>query len=96
MVARDHCATPTSTRNWPGRAAAASFFLTAPVMLNLRDMAGFTTEDFAKARDTSRRDMLAFIVVQNALPAQVAAAAAAELSSFAPNSAGRSLAKRAS
>jgi septum site-determining protein MinC len=65
------------------------FFLNAPVVLDLRDMAGFTTADeFAEARDILRRHTLALVGVQNALPAQVEAAAIAELASFAPNSTG--------
>jgi septum site-determining protein MinC len=65
------------------------FFLNAPVVLDLKDMGGFTTTDeFTEARDTLRRHTLALVGVQNALPAQVEAAAAAELASFAPNSTG--------
>ncbi len=65
------------------------FFLNAPVVLDLKDMAGFDTADeFAAARNTLRRHTLALVGVQNALPAQVEAAAAAELASFAPNSTG--------
>ena len=65
------------------------FFLNAPVVLDLKDIAGFDTADeFAAARNSLRRHTLALVGVQNALPAQVEAAAAAELASFAPNSTG--------
>jgi septum site-determining protein MinC len=65
------------------------FFLNAPVVLDLKEASGFTTTDeFAEARETLRRHTLALVGVQNALPAQVEAAAAAELASFAPNSTG--------
>jgi septum site-determining protein MinC len=65
------------------------FFLNAPVVLDLKDMAGFDTADeFAAARNILRRHTLALVGVQNALPAQIEAAAAAELASFAPNSTG--------
>ncbi len=65
------------------------FFLNAPVILDLRDMAEFTSgEQFAEARKTLRRHTLTLVGVQNALPAQVEAAAAAGLASFAPNSTG--------
>jgi septum site-determining protein MinC len=63
------------------------FFLNAPVVLDLRGMAGFTApEEFAEARDVLRRNTLSLVGIQNALPAQVEAAAAAGLASFAPNS----------
>ena len=63
------------------------FFLNAPVVLDLRDMAGFATPDeFAEARDVLRRHTLTLVGIQNAAPAQVEAAAAAGLASFAPNS----------
>ena len=63
------------------------FFLNAPVVLDLRDASGFTTAaDFAAAKDTLRRHTLTLVGVQNALPAQVEAAAGAGLASFAPNS----------
>ncbi|HEY1259457.1 MAG TPA: septum site-determining protein MinC [Stellaceae bacterium] len=63
------------------------FFLNAPVVLDLRDMTGFTAADeFVEARDILRQHTLTLVGVQNALPAQVEAAAAAGLASFAPNS----------
>jgi septum site-determining protein MinC len=63
------------------------FFLNAPVVLDLRETDGFTSEDaFLDAGDILRRHTLALVGVQNALPEQVTAAAAAGLASFAPNS----------
>jgi septum site-determining protein MinC len=63
------------------------FFVNAPVVLDLKDAEGFTTEDaFLDAGDALRRHTLALVGVQNALPEQLAAAAAAGLASFAPNS----------
>ena len=63
------------------------FFLNAPVVLDLREAEGFTSEDaFLDAGDILRRHTLALVGVQNALPEQVMAAAAAGLASFAPNS----------
>src|SRR5436305_8915726 len=63
------------------------FFLNAPVVLDLKDTEGFTTaEAFLDAGDILRRHTLALVGVQNALPEQVTAAAAAGLASFAPNS----------
>ncbi len=65
------------------------FFLNAPVVLDLRNEAEFANaEQFAAARNTLRRHTLTLVGVQNALPAQVEAAAAAGLASFAPNSTG--------
>lgn len=62
------------------------FFLNAPVVLDLRDAAGFSeAEDFTAAKEELRRHTLALVGVQNALPAQVEAAAAAGLASFAPS-----------
>lgn len=62
------------------------FFLNAPVVLDLREAAGFTTaEEFAEARDILRMHTLMLVGVQNALPDQVAAAAAAGLATFAPS-----------
>ncbi|HZU89166.1 MAG TPA: septum site-determining protein MinC [Stellaceae bacterium] len=62
------------------------FFLHAPVVLDLRNTAGFTgEEEFAEARDVLGRHRLVLVGVQNALPAQLAAAAAFGLASFAPN-----------
>ncbi len=63
------------------------FFLNAPVVLDLKDAAEFAAPaEFAETRDVLRRHTLTLIGVQNALPAQVEAAAAAGLASFAPNS----------
>ena len=62
------------------------FFLNAPVVLDLKDAAEFTHEaEFAEAREVLRRHTLSLIGVQNAAPAQLAAAASAGLASFAPN-----------
>jgi septum site-determining protein MinC len=62
------------------------FFLNAPVVLDLRAAAEFTGEsEFAEAREILRRHTLTLIGVQNASPAQIEAAAAAGLASFAPN-----------
>ena len=65
------------------------FFLNAPVVLDLRNEAEFVNaEHFAAAKNTLRRHTLTLVGVQNALPAQIEAAAAAGLASFAPNSTG--------
>jgi len=62
------------------------FFLNAPVVLDLKDTEGFTTEDeFLDIGEVLRRHTLALVGVQNALPEQMTAAAAAGLASFAPN-----------
>jgi septum site-determining protein MinC len=62
------------------------FFQNAPVVLDLKGAEAFTTSDeFARARELLRQYTLALVGVQNALPAQVEAAAAAGLASFAPN-----------
>ncbi len=62
------------------------FFLNAPVVLDLRDAPEFTREaEFVDAREILRRHTLTLIGVQNALPAQLEAAAAAGFASFAPN-----------
>jgi len=62
------------------------FFLNAPVVLDLRGAAQFTYEaEFVEARDILRRHTLTLIGIQNAQPAQVDAAAAVGLASFAPN-----------
>src|SRR5689334_21211986 len=67
-------------------ARSPRFFLNAPVVLDLKATEGFTQgADFAAARDGLRRHTLTLVGVQNALPAQVAAAAAAGLASFAPS-----------
>jgi septum site-determining protein MinC len=63
------------------------FFLNAPVVLDLRGTDGFAEPgDYAEAKDILRRHTLTLVGVQNAQPAQVAAAAATGLASFAPNS----------
>ncbi|MBV9152245.1 MAG: septum site-determining protein MinC, partial [Alphaproteobacteria bacterium] len=62
------------------------FFLNAPVVLDLKDAEGFTTEEaYLDAGDLLRRHTLSLVGVQNALPEQLAAAAEAGLASFAPN-----------
>ncbi len=62
------------------------FFRNAPVVLDLKGADGFIeTADFAEARDLLREHTLALVGVQNAEPAQLAAAAAAGLASFAPS-----------
>ena len=62
------------------------FFLNAPVVLDLKDTEGFTTEDeFLDIGEVLRRHTLALVGVQNALPEQMTAAAAAGLAGFAPN-----------
>src|SRR5215813_5686177 len=64
------------------------FFLNAPVVLDLKDAADFATVDeFAEAKELLREHTLTLVGVQNALPAQVEAAAEAGLASFAPTSA---------
>jgi septum site-determining protein MinC len=63
------------------------FFLNAPVVLDLKGAAEFTREaEFVEARETLRRHTLTLIGIQNAEPAQLEAAAATGLASFAPNS----------
>jgi septum site-determining protein MinC len=62
------------------------FFQNAPVVLDLKGADGFTeVADFAGARDQLRERTLALVGVQNAEPAQLAAATAAGLASFAPS-----------
>jgi septum site-determining protein MinC len=62
------------------------FFLNAPVVLDLRNADGFTDErEFAEAKTILRCHTLMLVGVQNALPAQVAAAAACGLATFAPS-----------
>jgi septum site-determining protein MinC len=62
------------------------FFLNAPVVLDLKDTEGFASEDeFLDVGEALRRHTLALVGVQNALPEQLTAAAAAGLASFAPN-----------
>lgn len=64
------------------------FFLNAPVVLDLKDAAEFARDaEFAEAREILRRHTLTLVGVQNALPAQIEAAAEAGLASFAPNAA---------
>jgi septum site-determining protein MinC len=63
------------------------FFLNAPVVLDLKDEAELAdARAFAEAKDILRHHTLTLVGVQNALPAQVEAAAVAGLASFAPNS----------
>ncbi len=62
------------------------FFQHAPVVLDLKGVDGFAdSADFIDAGELLREHTLALIGVQNAEPAQLAAAAAAGLASFAPN-----------
>jgi septum site-determining protein MinC len=62
------------------------FFQNAPVVLDLKGAAGFATPDeFAAAQRELRDRTLTLIGVQNAEPAQLAAAVAAGLASFAPS-----------
>ena len=62
------------------------FFLNAPVVLDLKGAAGFTSEaEFTEAREILRRHTLTLIGIQNAAPAEADAAAAAGLAGFAPN-----------
>jgi len=61
------------------------FFQNAPVVLDLKDAGGFTAAtEFVEARELLHEQTLALVGVQNAEPAQLAAAAAAGLASFAP------------
>jgi septum site-determining protein MinC len=63
------------------------FFYNAPVVLDLNGADGFASEDeFLDARDMLRRHTLSLVGIQNALPAQLEAAAAAGFASFAPTS----------
>ncbi len=62
------------------------FFQHAPVVLDLKGADGFATpEEFIEAGELLRAHTLALIGVQNAEPAQLGAAAAAGLASFAPS-----------
>ena len=62
------------------------FFENAPVVLDLRGAENFTeTAEFVAVKEELRRLTLTLIGVQNAQPGQLAAAAQAELASFAPN-----------
>lgn len=64
------------------------FFRNAPVVLDLRNAEGFTQpEEFAEAREALQAQTLVLVGVQNALPAQLEAAAAQGLASFAPTAA---------
>ena len=62
------------------------FFQHAPVVLDLKGADGFTApQEFIEAGEVLRAHTLALIGVQNAEPAQLGAAAAAGLASFAPS-----------
>jgi septum site-determining protein MinC len=62
------------------------FFQNAPVVLDLKGAEAFASADeFARAKELLGQYALALVGVQNALPAQVEAAAEAGLASFAPN-----------
>jgi septum site-determining protein MinC len=62
------------------------FFQNAPVVLDLKGAEGFADPaEFAEAREILGEHTLALVGVQNAEPAQLAAAAAAGLASFAPS-----------
>jgi septum site-determining protein MinC len=66
-------------------ARSPRFFRNAPVVLDLKGTAGFAAaEAFAEARGALAEHTLALVGVQNGEPAQVEAAAAAGLASFAP------------
>ena len=62
------------------------FFQNAPVVLDLRGADGFLAPaEFAEVREVLRERTLTLVGVQNADPAQLAAAASAGLASFAPS-----------
>jgi septum site-determining protein MinC len=62
------------------------FFRNAPVVLDLKAADGFgESAEFVAARQLLSRHTLSLVGIQNALPAQTEAAAAAGLASFAPN-----------
>lgn len=62
------------------------FFLNAPVVLDLKGAPAFATPaEFAEAGEILRGHTLALVGVQNAEPAQLAAAVAVGLASFAPS-----------
>jgi septum site-determining protein MinC len=64
------------------------FFLNAPVVLDLKgtgDEEFVEPDEFAEAKRLLREHTLSLVGVQNALPQQVEAAAAADLASFAPS-----------
>ncbi len=64
------------------------FFQNAPVVLDLKGADDFASAaEFAEARELLRAQTLALVGVQNAEPAQLDAAAAAGLASFAPTAA---------
>src|SRR5258708_40375048 len=64
------------------------FFLNAPVVLDLKDVDDFMTSgEFDEAKELLHEQTLTLVGVQNALPAQIEAAAEAGLASFAPTSA---------
>jgi len=64
------------------------FFRGAPVVLDLRGVSGFETpDDFSEARAVLRDFTLVLVGVQNAQPAQLDAATASGLGSFAPTAA---------
>ena len=64
------------------------FFRYAPVVLDLRGADGFVRpEEFREARELLRSQTLTLVGVQNALPAQLEAATADGLASFAPTAA---------
>jgi septum site-determining protein MinC len=62
------------------------FFQNAPVVLDLKAADGFTSvPEYREARELLHEHTLALVGVQNAEPAQLEAAAAAGLASFAPS-----------
>jgi septum site-determining protein MinC len=64
------------------------FFLNAPVVLDLKEAEGIAEQaEFAAIREILGKHTMRLVGVQNALPAQIAAAAAEGLASFAPNAA---------
>lgn len=64
------------------------FFRNAPVVLDLRGVGAFdSAEEFVEAGEMLRQYTLVLVGVQNALPAQIEAAAEAGLASFAPTAA---------
>jgi septum site-determining protein MinC len=64
------------------------FFRHAPVVLDLKGAGDFTAvAEFAEAKELLREHTLALVGVQNAEPAQLDAATAAGLASFAPTAA---------
>jgi septum site-determining protein MinC len=66
-------------------ARSPRFFRNAPVVLDLKGAEGFASlRDYVDARQALGEHTLALVGVQNGEPAQVAAAAAAGLASFAP------------